>query len=75
MVDKSIDHRNLLLTTTWKKVRAELTLISVEEECTLHHVIFIVCTLIDNSYEPISVTVVVKLTGHFATKSFRYTAV
>ena len=60
-VSYSTDHRKLLLicfllTITWKKlVQAELALFSVEKTHVTSDVIFIVCTLIDNSCEPISV--------------------
>ena len=57
MVYKSIDHRkvpSIFFYNNMEKVRAELILFSVKKARVTSDVIFIVCTLIDKSYEPIS---------------------
>ena len=67
MIYTSIDHRKLpsiFFTITWKKYEQNWLYFSVEKARALHLTpFFFVCTLIDNSYEPISagiLTVIVK---------------
>ena len=45
---------NLFFTITWKKYERNWQFFFVEKACVTSDVIFIVCTFIDNSYEPIS---------------------
>ena len=57
MVYKSIDHRKLpsiCFLQNMEKLRAELAIFFFEKARVTSDVILIVCTLIDNSYEPIS---------------------
>ena len=57
MVHKSSDHRKLpsicFFTITWKKYERNWLYFPLRKRaCVTSEVIFIVCTLIDNSYEP-----------------------